>query len=467
VKRVFFLILLIYVAGCTMGPDYERPPIEEPVSYRDSFPPGESIANTPWWELFGDTVLQNLIDTALVHNRNLQVSMARIDEARATLGIVSADLFPRLNYAADGSYEGTSAGDGSTSSSALVALNASYVVDLWGRVRRSNEAALAELLATEEAYRGVTVTLVAEVANAYFLLRDLDKRLAISEQTAEAWRQSLDVVRSRYEAGMVSEVDVNQAEIQVYEADVSVQTFTRLRAQTENAISVLVGKPPMVIERGLGLTEQVLPPEVPAGLPSDLLTRRPDIRESEHRLHAQTARIGVAEAYKFPQFDLTADLGASFTSETSGFFGLGAQIFGPLFNSGEFRRRVDVEVARTEQLINSFEQTILNAYREVDDALVAVRTYKAETEARRRQLASAENAATLSWVRYEGGMTSYLEVLDLQRSLFNSQLKASETYQLQLTSVVRLYQTLGGGWVAEQDSTAASGSSPPDSDSGP
>ncbi|UCH84681.1 MAG: efflux transporter outer membrane subunit [Candidatus Latescibacterota bacterium] len=464
-KRLFFLITVIYVAGCTMGPDYERPPIDEPVAYRDSFPPSESIANIAWWELFGDTVLQSLIDTALVHNRNLRASMARIDEARATLGIVRADLFPRLNYAADGVYEGTSAGDGSTSSSALIALNASYVVDLWGRVRRSNEAALAELLATEEAYRGVTITLVAEVANAYFLLRDLDNRLTISEQTAEAWRQSLDVVRSRYEAGMVSEVDVNQAEIQVYEADVSVQTFRRLRAQTENAISVLLGKPPMSIERGLDLVEQVLPPDVPAGLPSELLARRPDIRESEHRLHAQTARIGVAEAYKFPQFDLTGDLGASFNSGTSGFFGLGAQIFGPLFNSGEFQRRVDVEVARTEQLINSFEQTILNAYREVDDALVAVRTYKSETEARRRQLASAENAAILSWVRYEGGMTSYLEVLDLQRSLFSSQLKVSETYQLQLTSVVQLYQALGGGWIAEQDSMAVSGSSPPENDS--
>lgn len=443
-----------------MGPDYERPPIDEPLAYRDTMPPGETIATLPWWELFGDPVLQSLIETTLANNRNLRASMARIDEARATLGIVRSDLFPRLDYYADGAYEGTSAGDGSTSSSALASLNARYQVDLWGRVRRANEAAAQELLATEEAYRGVTITLVAEVANAYLLLRDLDNRLLISEQTVETRQQSLEVVRSRFDAGMVSEVDVNQAEIELAEAEVSVQTFERLRAQTENALSIVMGVPPMSIERGLPLTQQVLPPVIPAGLPSDLLVRRPDIIEAERKLHAQTARIGVAEALKFPQFNLTGDLGALFDDETSGFFGLGAELFGPLFNAGANQRQVDVEVARTKQLLNRYEQTILDAYREVEDAIVSVRTYGAEYEARRRQLASAENAADLSWVRYEGGMTSYLEVLDLQRSLFSSQLKASETRQLHLTSVVRLYQALGGGWVAEQDTTGTVGGAP-------
>ncbi len=447
-----------------MGPDYERPPIDEPVAYRDSIPPGETIASLPWWELFGDPVLLDLIEKTLANNRNLRASMARIDEARAILGIVRSDLFPRLDYYADGSYDGSSAGDGSTSSSALASLNASYQVDLWGRIRRANEAAAQELLATEEAYRGVTITLVAEVANAYLLILDLDNRLLISEQTVDTRQQSLDVVRSRFDAGMVSEVDVNQAEIQLAEAEVSVQTFERLRAQTENALSIVMGVPPMSIERGLPLTEQVLPPVIPAGLPSDLLIRRPDIIEAERKLHAQTARIGVAEALKFPQFNLTGDLGALFDDETSGFFGLGAEFFGPLFNAGANQRQVDVEVARTKQLLNRYEQTILDAYREVEDALVSVRTYGVEYEARKRQLVAAENAADLSWVRYEGGMTSYLEVLDLQRSLFSSQLKASETRQLHLTSVVRLYQALGGGWVAEQDTTTTPGKKAPDTD---
>ncbi|MCK4773187.1 MAG: efflux transporter outer membrane subunit, partial [Candidatus Krumholzibacteria bacterium] len=338
-------------------------------------------------------------------------------------------------------------------------LNASWQVDLWGRIRRSNEAALQELLATEEAYRGLTITLVAEIANVYLVLCDLDNRASIAEQTLGVWRERLDVVKTRFDAGMVSEVDFNQAQIQVFEAEVTIQTFQRLRAQTENAISVLLGRPPATIERGLPLQEQVFPPEIPTGLPSELLERRPDILEAERKLHAQTARIGVAEALKFPQFNLNADLGMQIDEKTTGIFGLGALLFGPIYTTGKNQRRVDVEVARVEQLVNSYEQTILNAYREVNDALVAFRTYKAEFEARRRQMEAAKNAAELSWVRYEGGMTSYLEVLDLQRSLFTSQLKASETLQLQLISTVRLYQALGGGWVAEQDTTIIGGSS--------
>jgi multidrug efflux system outer membrane protein len=298
------------------------------------------------------------------------------------------------------------------------------------------------------------------VANAYLVLRDLDNRLLISEQTLVTWEERLDVIQTRFDAGMVSEVDLNQAQIQVYEAEVTVQTFERLRAQTENAMSVLLGSPPTDIPRGLSLSEQLIPPEIPTGLPSELLERRPDVLEAERRLHAQTARIGVAEALRFPQFNLNADLGAQFDDQTTGIFGLGAQLFGPIYNAGENKRRVEVEQARTEQLLNAYEQTILNAYREVDDALVAVRTYEAELGARRRQMEAARNAAELSWVRYDGGRTSYLEVLDLQRSFFSSQLKASEALQLQLTSVVGLYQALGGGWVAGQDSTVLRSESP-------
>jgi multidrug efflux system outer membrane protein len=445
-----------------MGPNYSRPPVPEPEDYREDFPDGDSIADIAWWDMFGDSVLVALIDSALVNNRNLRASVARINEARASLGIVRSDLYPRLDYSADASYDGTLGEDGDASGSSAAFLNASWQIDLWGRIRRANEAAMQELLATEEAYRGLTITLVAEVANAYLVLRDLDNRLLISVRTLATWEERLDVIQTRFDAGMVSEVDLNQAQIQVYEAEVTVQTFNRLRAQTENAISVLLGTPPAVIQRGLSLSDQLFAPEIPAGLPSELLERRPDVLEAERRLHAQTARIGVAEALKFPQFNLNADLGAQFDDQTTGIFGLGAQLFGPIYNAGENKRRVEVEEARTEQLLNAYEQTILNAYREVDDALVAVRTYEAELGARRRQMEAARNAAELSWVRYEGGKTSYLEVLDLQRSMFSSQLKASEALQLQLTSVVSLYQALGGGWVAAQDSTMIQGESPDD-----
>ena len=444
-------IVVVLFTGCTMGPDYVRPPAVDTGAYTEETDAGESIADLPWWDLFEDPVLEELIETALANNRDLRASLARIAESRARLGIVRADLYPRLNYAGSGDADWSTESDGA-SSSALVALDASYQVDLWGRVRRSNEAAVQELLATEESYRAVTIGLVSAVAQTYFLLRDLDSRLLISEQTVETRRQSLGVVESRFHAGMVAEVDVNQAQIQVAEAEVSVQTFARLRAQTENTLSVLLGQAPGDIARGGTLGEQLVVPEIPAGLPSELLDRRPDILAAERSLHAQTARIGVAEALKYPQLNLTGDIGAQFSDVTSGFAGLGAQLFGPLFNSGENQRQVDVEVARTEQLLNSYEQSFLTALREVEDALVATATYESEYDARQRQLAAAASAAELSWVRYEGGMTSYLEVLDLQRSLFSSQLKASETQQLRLTSMVQLYQALGGGWVAAQDS---------------
>lgn len=460
-RRACSLLLPILLASCTQGPDYVRPPVPEPESYREPVIPGESIANLPWWELFEDPVLEDLIAEALENNRDLRASLARIAEARANLGIARADLYPRVNYGADGAITGTTDDEDGPTTSGGVGVSSFYIVDLWGRIRRTNEAALQELLATEEAYRAVTIALVSEVAQAYLLLRDLDNRLFISEQTVDSRSQSLSVVESRFQAGMVSEVDRNQSQIQLYEAEVSVQTFLRLRAQTENALSVLLGSPPMAIERGLPLEEQVFPPLVPAGLPSELLQRRPDVLETERKLHAQTARIGVAEALKFPELTLSANMGASFTSSTLGFLDLGADLFGPLFNSGENQRRVDAEVARTQQLLERYQQSILTAFREVEDALVAVDTYKLEYEARTRQVDASLSAVEMAWDRYDGGMTSYLEVLELERSLFGSQLKRSETLQLQLTSLVGLYQALGGGWVVEQDSLDVFEAPPP------
>ena len=228
-------------------------------------------------------------------------------------------------------------------------------------------------------------------------------------------------------------MDVNQSQIQLADAEASVKNFERIRGQTENSISLLLSKPPMAIERGLLLHEQVLAPEIPIGLPSDLLIRRPDLLEAERKLHAQTARIGVAEALRFPQLTLSADIGAQFSNLTNGFAGLGAQLFGPLFNSNANELRVDVEVARTRQLFLKYEQAFYSALREVEDAMIAANTYKEEYEIRSAQVLAAQSAADLSWVRYEGGMTSYLEVLDVQRSLFTAQLKSSETLQLEFS----------------------------------
>jgi outer membrane protein, multidrug efflux system len=452
----------VFASGCLfkVGPDYEQPDVTEFERFREPMPPGESIANLGWWELFSDDVLQDLIRQAVVNNRDVGVALARIAEARAQAGFVRADLYPRIDYAAGASLTESKTSDGvyTPQRDAFIAADVFYEIDLWGRIRRANEAAVQELYASEEAYRVVTISLVADVASLYLLLRDLDQRLEISIETVRTRQESLDIIRTRFEAGMVNEVDLNQAEILLAQAEAAIEQFTRLRTQTENAISVLIGRTPEAIRRGIALKDQVFPPEIPVGLPSELVQRRPDILEAERRLAAQTARIGVAEALKFPSLSLTGSAGVSDDLTSGGlgigFLNLGANLIGPLFTAGKNQRRVEIEQARTEQLLNAYEQTILTAFREVEDAVVAVYTYRAELEARLRQLAAAENAAQLSWVRYDGGMTSYLEVLEVQRSLFSAQLSASETLQLQLSSTVELYKALGGGWPVQEDQAA-------------
>jgi multidrug efflux system outer membrane protein len=451
-RNVRYLLLgILSVAACKVGPDYERPVVPEHEAYRDVVPadttvalPADSIADLAWWELFQDTVLQQLIHVALENNKDLDAALARIAEARANLGFARADLYPEVNVIANAGVSANTEED--VSGSGLIAADACWQLDLWGRIRRSNEAALNQLLATEEAYRAVTISLVADVASFYLLLRDFDNRQMIAESTVETRRQTLGIIEARFNAGAVSEVDVNQAEIQLAGAEAAVESFRRGRAQTENAISVLLGVPPMSIPRGLSINQQILPPELPAGLPSQLVERRPDVLQAERQLHAQTARIGVAEALKYPSVTLSADLGASIASTSIGFLDAAADIFAPIFNAGRLQSGVDAEIARTEQALARYEQAILTAFREVEDAMVAVRTYQAEYESRRRQLEAARSAEALSWIRYDQGMTSYLEYLEVQRQLFSSEVGVSETLQLRLTSLVQLYKALGGGW---------------------
>lgn len=445
------MLVLFILHSCKLGPDYIRKTETLPPVYGQDFPSDTTIANTPWWELFEDTVLVGLIRETLNNNNDLQVTIARMDEARATIEMVRADLYPRINYSLSGNSSLNTASPG-IANDYTGDINISYTIDIWGEIRRLNEAALQEYLATEEAYRGLTIMMVSSMAQAYMALRDLDNRLIISEQTAETWQKNLDIVYARYKGGFVSEVDLNQAKIQLLEAQTAIQTFTRLRKQTENAISNLMGKLPQNIPRGQKLQEQVFPPQIPAGLPSELLDRRPDILEAERRLHAQTARIGAAEALKYPSFTISADMGLAFANPTYAFVALGEQVLGPIFNNKSARKKVEIEQARTEQLMNNYQSTYLNALREVEDAMVSVNTYRKEFDLRYEQMTASQEAVKLSWVRYEGGLTSYLEVLDLQRSSFTSQLKASETLQLQLNSIIQLYEALGGGWIPGQDS---------------
>lgn len=446
--RSFLLLVTLY--SCKLGPNYVRPVEPLPKVYSQNFPSDSSIANIPWWSLFNDTVLENIIRVTLENNNDLKSSVARMNEARAAIGIAKADLYPRVNYSTGGSSSVSTGASGINNDySALV--DVSYTVDMWGQISRLNEAALQEYLATEEAYRGLKIMLIAETAIAYFTLRDLDNRLIITEQTTETWKANLEIVKARYKGGFVSEVDLNMARIQLLEAQTAIQTFNRLRRQMENAISALMGMPPQSIPRGLPLAQQVLPPELPAGIPSELLDRRPDILLAERKLNAQTERIGAAEALKYPSFTINANTGMNFVNPVAGFAAIGAQVLGPIFNSKANDFRIEIEKERTVEFLNNYESSILLALREVEDAMVSVTTYKNEFELRKEQVTAARDAVKLSWIRYDGGLTNYIEVLDLQRSSFNSDLKASEAFQLQLTSTVKLYQALGGGWDYRSD----------------
>ena len=458
--------LLLVLGGCAAGPDYERPELEVPEKYIQPVQQGESFANTPWWELFEDPQLQELIRIALEENQDLGIAAARVEEFRAVLGVTRADQFPTVDITATGAqtegsdnvFPGSVPGFGNDKvENYRLSADVFWELDLFGRLRRSTEAARAQLLATEEAQRSITISLVASVASSYMLLRDLDAQLEIARRTESTRTDSLGIIQARFDKGTVPKLDVNQAEIELAVASAAVAAAERAVTQTENALAVLLGRNPGAITRGLALEQQTLPPGIPSGLPSELLQRRPDVLASEAELAAQTARIGIAQAARWPSLSLTGALGfesddlSTLTDSGSDFWSAGLGIVQPLFNAGRNRSRVEAEEARTEQALLAYEQTVQRAFREVEDALVAVRTYRAEHEARRRQVAAARSAATLSRARYDGGVTSYLEVLDTERSLFNAELTESQTLRLYINAIIELYKALGGGWNPESN----------------
>jgi multidrug efflux system outer membrane protein len=448
------------LAGCALTPDYERPELELPEAWREPGYVGESIANLSWWQLYADPQLQEYIGIALEQNKDLLLALERIYEFQSQLTVTRADQFPFLD--GDGS---VSRGRQSqivvpgaeTNTSYGLAANISFEVDIWRRFARATEGARADLLQTEADYRSVVISLVASVASAYLQLRDLDAQLAISRRTAVTRRESLRIIQARFEKGTVPELDVNQAEVELAIAEVAVAQFERGVAQTENALGVLLGRNPGPIERGLPLDGQLSAPGIPAGLPSELLQRRPDVIAAEQALAAETARIGVAEALRWPSISLTGSLGAisdeltSFNTNEAKAWNLAAAFLAPLFNTGQLKAQAKAQQARAEQTLHAYEATLLQAFREVEDALVAVRTFRAEHAARERQVVAARNAARLSRARYDGGVVDYLEVLDSERSLFTAELGESSARQQSLTAVVLLYKALGGGWIPEEE----------------
>jgi len=461
-NAVILMTALVLLTGCLVGPDFEQPTMEDlPDEFRFSTQSDQEEVNLKWWELFNDPELNYLVTTALNENKDLLIAISRIEEARSFLVFTKADLYPRFDLqggANKGNFTGALivSDPDEPNNSAFISPVVNWEIDFWGKFRRANESAKAQLLATEYAKKTVQISLISEVVGAYFMLLDFKERLRVSEQTLESRDESLIIIQKRLDRGVIPEIDLNQAQVQREIAAVAVPINKRLISQTENAISILLGKFPEGIKTDLDLYQQTIPPNVPSGLPSSLLERRPDILEALYLIQAQNALIGVAVAERFPAISLSGALGAATTDTTNitvdGFvWSVAAGLAGPIFNFGQDKARVEIEETRTEQALYIYQNVVLNAFREVSDSLVEIQTYRVQIGALGKQVTAAENANRLSKLRYDQGFSSYLEVLDSERSQFSAQLDLSQATQEYYNSYVRLYKALGGGWISPEE----------------
>jgi multidrug efflux system outer membrane protein len=446
-------------AACTVGPNYKRPMVTVPDGYRGATeapaPDAASIGDQKWWDVFQDDQLRALITTAVRQNFDIRIAAARILQAQAQLGIVRADQFPSVDANAGVARERLA----KTPQFPAVQINALQVgvattweLDFWGKFRRASEAARAELLASEWGRRAVVTSLVSQVAGVYFQLRALDLDLDIANQTMTSRRESLRLTEVRAQGGATSLVDVRQAEQLVFGAAATIADLERQIEQEENFISTLLGNNPASVPRGRLLTDQPHAPTVPVGLPSALLERRPDIASAEQQLVAANADIGVAKAAYFPQIALTGAAGFQSTALSNLFTGpaalwsIGGSLVQPLFTAGRTRSRVELAQARREEATLLYQQAIQQSLREVSDALVAYRKGRELREQQELLERSASDARRLAELRYQGGATSYLEVLDSDTRLFSAQLGVAQAHLDELLAFVQIYRSLGGGW---------------------
>ena len=462
-RGLALVALSVLLISCAMGPDYSRPDISTSDTFRMAEDQKDlpSLVNTPWWELYHDEELQKLIRIALEENKDLKRTVATVDEFAARALVAKTDFAPQMNATVYAPVFGNSknvAFPGFPNPfNYYVQGNLAWEIDIWGRIRRSNEAALGDLLAREENRRALIVQLVGGVAQAYFDLRQYDMQMDIAQRTLQAWEESVRISQARLRQGMINRLDLDQFEAERESAAARIAELKRQMIQKENELSVLLGRNPGQVSRGRSLTEQAMPPIVPAGLPSELLQRRPDVIQAEQGLAAATARIGMAKADRFPKLSITGILGIAspqlsrlVANET--FFGAaGPSLAGPLFNAQILGFQQKAAEAQSRQALAQYEQTILTAFREVEDALVGVSTAREQAAAQERQVNALQSALRLANLRYKGGLANYLDVLIAQRSLFDAELSLAATRRLHLVSVVQLYKALGGGWSPEMD----------------
>lgn len=462
-KLVTVSLVALLASGCMVGPDYTRPVVDVPPAWRLSEQDAKDLANSTWWEQFGDPVLADLIATALRENKDLLIASARIDEYAGRYGVARSQLFPQLGVgaAADKQKNVPSGGVAKEIYSTYdTLLSASWEIDLWGKIRRQSEAANAQLVATEEGRQGVILSLVASVAGGYTTLRDLDRQLQIATDTANTRAASYQLFKDRYEGGVISLLELSQNKSQYEEALASIPPLEKAIAQQENALSILLGRNPEPIARGRSIDELSVP-AVPQGLPSSLLERRPDLRQAEQTLIAANAQIGAAKAAYYPSISLTGMFGVASTSlsnlftDASKIWQYGGAINLPIFTAGQLAGQVQVAQAQQQQALFSYQKAIQNAFREVNDSLIDQDRTRAQLETQRQQVASLQQYADTARLRYDNGYTSYLEVLDAERSLFQAQLQYTQTQQTRLQAMINLYKAMGGGWVAVADKLAA------------
>jgi len=452
------------LAGCMMGPDYKRPDVDTPQAYRVEVKSAADLINSAWWEQFEDPVLNELIKTALAENKDVRIAASRVEEFLGRYGVTRSQLFPqvatqfgagsqRISTATQPALASTQS---NTFDSYSLDLGMSWEIDLWGKLRRATEAARAELLATEQARQTVILSLTSGVATSYVTLIDLDRQLAIAKSTADSRGEFFRIIKLRFEGGVVSEVELNQARSDYEFALSTVPVIEKQIAQQENALSVLLGRNPGPIARDRTLDKLVLP-QVPADLPSSLLERRPDIRQSEQLMVAANARIGVAKAQFFPTISLTAILGTASSALGNLFKGAsqtwsyGGTVTQPIFTGGNLISQLRVAESQQKTALLQYQRSIQTAFQEVNDSLIDQTKTREQLAAQARQVDSLRNYARLARLRYDNGFTSYLEVTDAETKLFNAELQYVQSQGQLFFALINVYKSMGGGWVVEAD----------------
>ena len=455
----------VALGGCSFAPIYQRPDVPIPTQWQVSIQQANDFANTAWWKQFQDPVLDDLVQTALQENKEVQIAAARVEEYMGRYGVTRSAQFPQVGANAAGARTRLSENPPQTTgenpgNSFQVDLGVSFELDLWGKLRNATEVARAQLLATEEARRTVILTLVSQLANSYVQLLDYDQQLAVTRATLQTRSESVRINGLRFKAGLISELDYQQAVAEYQNAAVQVPLLERLIAIQENAISLLLGRNPGKISRGVILDRLAMPP-VPGGLPSDLLERRPDIRQAEQQLIAANAQIGVAKAAFYPSISLTGLLGVSSTdlsdlfegpSRTWQFAGALAQ---PIFTGGALTGQLQVAEAVQKQAVLNYQQVIQTAFAEVDNSLISVSKLREQLKDEEAQVKALQRQVDLATLRYQNGYSDYLTVVDAERNLYSAQLQYVQSQGDLFRAMVSLYKTLGGGWVNEAEQMTA------------